>query len=115
MNTTEREGRTLRQTGLPDRDLIYPICRYVRAYVLRHGRNRTAKDFGISRHTLWRFLERGHVGCALPRADFNDVGESVEALEAARQELMIDLVSLPLDVRPTSRSDSRPSLPSHGA
>ena len=37
----------------------------------------------VSRHTLWRFLRRGHTGRALPRAVMGIVGDSVEVLEAA--------------------------------
>ena len=74
-----------------DRDLIDPIRAYVRAYVRRHGRQRAAEALGVSRHTLWRFLERGHVGRSLPRAVLNAVGETAEALEAAMLRLVIDL------------------------
>ena len=45
-------------------------------------------------HTLWRFLERGHVGRAVPSAVLNAVGGSVRAIEGSRQELMIDLMGL---------------------
>ena len=34
---------------------------YVRAYASLHGRRKAAEDLGVSRHTLWRFLERGHM------------------------------------------------------
>ena len=37
----------------------------------------------MSRHTLWRFLERRHVGGAVPSAVLNSVGGDVAALEAA--------------------------------
>ena len=74
-----------------DRDLIDLIRAYVRAYVRRHGRQRAAEALGVSRHTLWRFLERGHVGRSLPRAVLNAVGETAEALEAATLRLVIDL------------------------
>ncbi len=42
-------------------DLNDAIRRYVRAYALWHGRHQAAQRFGVSRHTLWRFLERGHL------------------------------------------------------
>ena len=48
----------------------------------------------MSRHTLWRFLERGHVGRAVPSAVLNAVGGSVTALKSATQEIIIDLEGL---------------------
>ncbi len=41
---------------------------YLRAHIERHGRKHTAEAFGVSRHTLWRFLERGQAGRALTLA-----------------------------------------------
>ena len=80
-----------------DCDLIDTVRAYVRAYVWRHGRDKSADAFGVSRYTLWRFLERGHVGRSLPRAVLDTVGSSVEALDAARRELVVDLPSLRID------------------
>ena len=60
---------------------------YIDAYVYRHSRKRTAEDFGVSRHTLWRFLRRGQLGHSLPRVVLKSVGETVEALEAATLKL----------------------------
>ena len=51
-------------------------------YVAGHPGQATA-TFGVSRHTLWRYLRRGHAGRALPRAVLGKVGDSIEALEAA--------------------------------
>ena len=48
----------------------------------------------MSRHTLWRFLERGHVGRAVPSAVLNAVGGNTAALEAATLEIIIDLEGL---------------------
>ena len=67
---------------------------YVRAYASLHGRRRAAEDLGVSRHTLWRFLERGHTGRAVPSAVVNKVGNSVQAIEAATFEIIIDLEGL---------------------
>ena len=67
---------------------------YVRAYVWRHGRRKTAEVLGVSRHTLWRFLERGHMGQAVPSAVLSSVGGNVRAIENARQQLLIDLMGL---------------------
>ena len=84
------------KTALGDRDLIEPVRAHVQAYVWRHGRRRTTEDFGISRHTLWRF-ERGIGGRSLPHAVLNAVGGSVEAVEAATWELVAGLSGLRLD------------------
>ncbi len=67
---------------------------YVRAYAWLHGRRKTAEDLGVSRHTLWRFLERGHAGRAVPSAVLSSVGGSVRAIEAATYEVIIDLEGL---------------------
>ncbi len=80
-----------------DCKLIEPIRDYVRAYMWRHGRGKAADAFGVSRHTLWRFLERGHMGGSLPRAVLNTVGGSAEALEAVRHELVVGLPGLRID------------------
>ena len=63
------------------------IRRYVRAYALWHGRPQAAQRFGVSRHTLWRFLDLGHLGRSLPRAVTGAVGEDPEDVDAATQEL----------------------------
>ena len=64
-------------------DLEDAIREYLRTYVLWRGIRQATATFGVSRHTLWRFLERGHTGRALPRAVLDIVGDSVEVLEAA--------------------------------
>ena len=56
---------------------------YVRTYVLWHGKAKAAERFGVSRHTLWRCLERGRLGKSLPRAVLNEVGTSTLEVEAA--------------------------------
>ena len=66
----------------------------MRAYASLHGRRKTAEDLGVSRHTLWRFLERGHLGRSVPSAVLNSVGGSVGAIEAATYEIIIDLEGL---------------------
>lgn len=67
---------------------------YVRAHQQRHGQKQTAEAMGVSRHTLWRYLERGHAGCAVPAAVLNSVGKSAREIEAATLELIIDLEGL---------------------
>ena len=56
---------------------------YVRTHVLWHGRTKTAETFGVSRHTLWRFLERGRLGKSLPRAVIQAVGDDPDVIDAA--------------------------------
>ena len=75
-------------------DLRRAVRDYVCAHVRLHGRRKTAEDLGVSRHTLWRFLERGHLGRAVPSAVLNKVGKSKAAIEAATFELIIDLEGL---------------------
>ena len=75
-------------------DLSKAVRGYVRAYTLLHGRRKAAEDLGVSRHTLWRFLERGHEGRAVPSAVLSSVGGSVRAIEAATFEIIIDLEGL---------------------
>ena len=83
----KREGETLNGRAPAGPELKRAIRAYVRTYVLWHGRQRAAETFGVSRHTLWRFMERGHVGRAVPNVVLNVVG-SVEAVEAATRELV---------------------------
>ena len=64
-------------------DLDYAIRDYVGTYVLWHGRAKAAETFGVSRHTLWRCLERGRLGKSLPRAVIKTVGDDPEAIDAA--------------------------------
>ena len=56
---------------------------YVRTYALWHGRPQAARHFGVSRHTLWRCLERGHLGRSLPKAVINAEGDDPDAIAAA--------------------------------
>lgn len=56
---------------------------YVRTYALWHGRPQAARHFGVSRHTLWRCLERGRLGRALPKAVSRTVGDDPHAIAAA--------------------------------
>ena len=71
------------------------VREYVRAYDRQHGRRKTAEDLGVSRHTLWRFLERGHTGRAVP-ASRPEQGrqQRPKAIEAAAFEIIIDLEGL---------------------
>ena len=77
-----------------DPDLYDAVRRYVRAHQRQHGQKKTAETLGVSRHTLWRYLERGHAGRAVPTAVLNSVGNSIKDIEAATLEMIIDLDGL---------------------
>ncbi len=94
MIVAEPRTRTLNGTTQGGPDHRKAVRGYVRAYASLHGRRKAAEDIGVSRHTLWRFLERGHAGRAVPSAVLSSVGESVRAIEAATFELIIDLEGL---------------------
>ena len=85
-NTATRAPAT--DTAAQNPDLNDAIRDYVRAYALWHGRPQAAQRFGVSRHTLWRFLERGHLGRSLPRAVTGAVGDDPQAIDAATGELV---------------------------
>ncbi len=94
MIVTKPRRRTSNATTQAGPDLKRAVWDYVRAYAWLHGRRKTAEDLGVSRHTLWRFVERGHVGRAVPAAVLNNVGGNIAAIEAATFELIIDLEGL---------------------
>ena len=106
MIVTKPRRRTSNATTQTGPDPERAIRDYVRAYVWRHGRRKTAEDLCVSRHTLWRFLERGHMGRAVPSSVLNSVGGNVRAIESARQQLLIDLMGLRPDpaLRPLRES-----------
>ena len=83
MTTTETGTLIPVEDELADDDLDRAICDYVRSYVRWRGRRKAMETFGVSRYTLWRFLDRGHLGRALPKAVLGSVGDSVEAIDAA--------------------------------
>ena len=83
MTILEPGTRTPGKSDSLDSYLEDAIREYLRTYVLWRGIRQATATFGVSRHTLWRFLERGHTGRALPRAVLDIVGDSVEVLEAA--------------------------------
>ncbi len=49
-------------SAAPDSQLIGEIRDYLRAHAGKNGRLRTAATFGVSRHTLWRFLDHDQQG-----------------------------------------------------
>ena len=83
MTTTEAGTPIPVDDELAKDDLNYAIRDYVHTYVRWRGRRKAMESFGVSRHTLWRFLDRGHTGRALPRAVLDTVGDSIEAIDAA--------------------------------
>ena len=83
MTISEPGTPTLGKSALLDGDLDDAIREYLRTYVMWRGIQQATATFGVSRHTLWRFLRRGRTGHALPRAVMGIVGDSVEVLEAA--------------------------------
>ena len=91
-------------SNTPDSELIGPIGVYLRAYAWKHGHGCTAKTFGVSRHTLWRFLDRGQAGRSLPRAVASQVGGTDEVLAEATR-------ALEADARPERLTRNRRSLP----
>ena len=70
-------------------DLDAAVRDYVRTYAVLHGKPKAAETLGVSRHTLWRFLDRGHTGRAIPRAVLERVGKSAEAVEDAEERLIL--------------------------
>ncbi len=90
----------------PDQaDLNHAIRGYVESHRRLHGQKRTAGSLGVSRHTLWRYLERGHAGRAVPAAVLDSVGQSTQEIGAATLEIIIDLEGLRPDpaLRPLRR------------
>ncbi len=83
MTIAELETRKQGKSAALDPDLEGAIREYLRTYVLWRGIQQATETFSVSRHTLWRFLRRGHTGRSLPRTVLDTVGNSVEALEAA--------------------------------
>ena len=94
MIVTELRTQALNGTTQAGPSLRRAVRSYVRAYAALHGRRKATEDLGVSRHTLWRFLERGHAGRAVPSAVLSSVGKSVQAIEAATFEIVIDLEGL---------------------
>ena len=81
------EARALKKTASTNSHLIDLVRDYVGAYAWRHGQGRTAEAFGVSRHTVWRFLHRGHAGRRLPSAVMDAFGGDPVALIPATWKL----------------------------
>ena len=82
------DSRTQASNGAAT-DLNEAVWEYVRIYAVLHGKPKAAEALGVSRHTLWRFLHRGHAGRAIPRAVLERVGKSAEALKDAEERLIL--------------------------
>ena len=89
MAATEPRPGTPNGKAQAGADLERAVRDYVRTYAVLHGRPKAAEAFGVSRHTLWRFLQRDHMGRAVPRAVLERVGDSARALDAAREQLIL--------------------------
>ena len=83
LTTTEYEAQILVENEPASDDLDSAIRDYVSTYALLRGRRRAIERFGVSRRTLGRFLDKGHLGRALPKAVLDSVGDSIEAVDAA--------------------------------
>ena len=70
-----------------DTTAIDAIRDYLHLHARRHGRQRTAERFGVSRSTLWRFLWTEHVSPRLVAAVTTEFGDSVEKLSWATKRL----------------------------
>ncbi len=92
-----QETRTLPKTIYTNSQVIQLIRDYVGAYAWRHGQGRTAEMFGVSRHTVWRFLYRANAGHRLPRAVLDAFGRDLGALISATWKLNGNSPSLALD------------------
>ena len=76
MPATEPRTPTPSRPTTADADFYEATRSYVRTYVLWHGRSKAAETFGVSRHTLWRWLQLGQLGLSLPRAVTRAVGRA---------------------------------------
>ena len=90
MAATNHRTPRLNGTTQAGPDLERAVRAYVRTYVVLHGRPKAAEAFGVSRHTLWRFLNQGHKGRAIPRAVLERVGGSARALDDAQERLILE-------------------------
>ena len=89
---TKEQPATIKHAATKNREALDEAIRdYVRVHHRRHGQGKTAEALGVSRHTLWRYLEKGHGGRAVPAAVLDCVGWSAKDIEAATLEIIIDL------------------------
>ena len=86
---TKLQAAKLNGAAQAGADLERAVRDYVRTYAVLHGKSKAAEALGVSRHTLWRFLNRGHTGRAIPRAVLERVAGSAEALDDAEERLIL--------------------------
>ena len=89
MAATNHRTPRLNGAAQAEAELERAIRSYVRTYAVLHGRPKAAEAFGVSRHTLWRFLARGRKGRAIPGAVLERVGGSARALDDAKERLIL--------------------------
>ncbi len=89
LNVANQRAPSLNGATQAGPDLERAVRDYVRTYAVLHGRPKAAETLGVSRHTLWRFLNRGHTGRAIPRTVLGRVGGSARALDDARERLIL--------------------------
>ncbi len=83
MTATTKAKPKQRAGSTSDPALPLAIQSYVRTYARCYGLKQTAHDLGVSRHTLWRFLNQNHMGRSIPRAVLRSVGHTAETLRIA--------------------------------
>ena len=111
MTTTETGTPIPAQDEPDDDDLDCAIRDYVHTYAFWRGRRKAMERFGVSRHTLWRFLDRGHMGRALPRAVLDTVGDSIEVIDAATWAIgAVERISASFERSARNRRPEGPTL-----
>ena len=99
------------EPGDDDFDLDSAIRDYIHTYAFWRGRRKAMERFGVSRHTLWRFLDRGHMGRALPRAVLDTVGDSIEVIDAATWAIgAVERISASFERSARNRRPAGPAL-----
>ena len=76
MTATSASTPIPEQNESPHDNLDHANRDCVGAHALLHERAGAAERFGVSRHTLWRFLDRRRWGKSLPRAVIQAVGDA---------------------------------------
>ncbi len=71
----------------PDKELLDAVREYLRVHARRHGQQRTADKYGVSRSTLWRFLWTKHVSPRLVAAVSAKAGDSILPLRWETERL----------------------------